>query len=308
MAKDTYYFTHDSNARNDIKMLKLRRDLGMEGYGVYFAIIEVLRDQSEYKLNIDNIEDIAFELRVDTDKVNRIVRNYGLFIVDGGMFYSPSLLNRMAQYNELKAKRIEAGKKGRQMQLDGQRPGIPQAQPEQTLADARALNEMKVNESKLNEIKEKEITEGNEADANTNASTSFFENPPKSETPPINPPTPPLPAKPKPKPKPNKILFVESEFFEFEKFELQFLGTDYQHYNLRVYYEKIKNWSASEGAKKVDWIATARNFMLGDYEKGKAVLKPQNTLYGQQQQANTNRNTGGKPNLDNIRNELEKWD
>ena len=35
------YFPHDSNARNDIKLIKLRSKYGYEGYGVYFALIEL---------------------------------------------------------------------------------------------------------------------------------------------------------------------------------------------------------------------------------------------------------------------------
>jgi uncharacterized protein YdaU (DUF1376 family) len=68
-------------------------------------------------------------------------------------------------------------------------------------------------------------------------------------------------------------LFEDSEFFDFEKFQEQFNGTDYEFCDLKIYYEKIKNWSAGAGKKKIDWIATARNFMLGDKEKGKLQLK-----------------------------------
>lgn len=74
-------------------------------------------------------------------------------------------------------------------------------------------------------------------------------------------------------------LFSESEFYDYEKFELQFSGTDYEFCDLKFYYEKVKNWSASGANKKIDWIATARNFMLGDKEKGKLTLKnPQDPM------------------------------
>lgn len=33
------YFPHDSNARNDAKILKVRMKYGAEGYGVYFMRI-----------------------------------------------------------------------------------------------------------------------------------------------------------------------------------------------------------------------------------------------------------------------------
>ncbi|MFR4036304.1 MAG: Lin1244/Lin1753 domain-containing protein [Butyricimonas faecalis] len=49
MSKDAYYFTHDSNAKDDPKCALLIDQLGMEGYGIYWMLIEVLRDQPDYK-------------------------------------------------------------------------------------------------------------------------------------------------------------------------------------------------------------------------------------------------------------------
>ena len=58
--KDAYYFSHDSNARNDIKILRLRRSLGLEGYGIYFCLIEMLREQDDYKMSMSSIPDSVF--------------------------------------------------------------------------------------------------------------------------------------------------------------------------------------------------------------------------------------------------------
>ena len=48
MSKDAYYFPHDSNARNDKRLIKVRMKYGMQGYGIYFGIIEILREQNDY--------------------------------------------------------------------------------------------------------------------------------------------------------------------------------------------------------------------------------------------------------------------
>ena len=76
--KDAYYFSHDSNARNDQRIIKLRRKLGAEGYGIYFMLIEILRDQVGYRLGLDDdiLENISYDLRVDMEKVEDIVLNY----------------------------------------------------------------------------------------------------------------------------------------------------------------------------------------------------------------------------------------
>ena len=76
--------------------------------------------------------------------------------------------------------------------------------------------------------------------------------------------------------------FSDSEFFVFEEFEKQFKGTDYEVADLRFYYENVKNWSAGVGNKKLDWIATARNFMLKDRQENKLILKN-----GNKQQSST---------------------
>ena len=53
MAKETYYFSHDSNAITDTKILNMRADYGLEGYGLFWAIIEMMRNEESYKLQAD---------------------------------------------------------------------------------------------------------------------------------------------------------------------------------------------------------------------------------------------------------------
>lgn len=99
--KDTYYFPHDSNARNDERLLAVRLRHGMEGYGVYFAIIEKLRENANYAC-LKDYNLIAFELRVSAGVVKSVVEEFGLFTFteDGKRFYSESLVRRMEQWYE----------------------------------------------------------------------------------------------------------------------------------------------------------------------------------------------------------------
>ena len=48
MSKDTYYFSHDYNARNDEKMIAVRMKHGAEGYGIFFMILEKMRESENY--------------------------------------------------------------------------------------------------------------------------------------------------------------------------------------------------------------------------------------------------------------------
>ncbi len=49
MAKDAYYFSHDSNAKDDPKCMLLIEELQLEGYGIYWVLIETLREQENFK-------------------------------------------------------------------------------------------------------------------------------------------------------------------------------------------------------------------------------------------------------------------
>jgi len=111
----------------------------MAGYGVYFAIIEMLREQEDYTFNVSDIEDIAFDLGEDLDMVNSIINDFSLFTIEDNLFFSQPLINRMNDYNELKAKRIEAGKAGGKASAE-QRSSKRSPKPKQPLSNPQALD------------------------------------------------------------------------------------------------------------------------------------------------------------------------
>lgn len=105
--RNTSYFSHDSNARNDEKILAVRMKFGMEGYGIYFAILERLRDSADY-MSIRDYNVIAFDFRVSAEKVKSIVEDFGLFVFteDGKYFYSENVFysNFLSNHNRLSQK------------------------------------------------------------------------------------------------------------------------------------------------------------------------------------------------------------
>lgn len=110
------YFSHDSNARNDDKILSLRMRHGWEGYGLYWALIERMREAANYACVCDyNV--VAYDLRTDAAKIKSIIEDYGLFAFEAGTdgrkyVYSESLRRRMSAVDDLSEKRSNAGKKG----------------------------------------------------------------------------------------------------------------------------------------------------------------------------------------------------
>ena len=111
--KSTNYFSHDSNARNDEKLVRLRMKQGAAGYGVYFMILERLREEADYMSSKD-YNMIAFDLRVDAAIVKSVVEDFGLFTFtdDGKCFYSESFTRRMDIKDTLRRQRSEGGKIG----------------------------------------------------------------------------------------------------------------------------------------------------------------------------------------------------
>lgn len=111
--RDTYYFPHEYNAKDDPKCEQLIWELGMEGYGMFWALLEVLRAQPDYTYPVANIPIVAKKYNADMDKMRRVVFDFGLFsIVEERIFFSNGLTSRMRVLDERRKRLSEAGKKG----------------------------------------------------------------------------------------------------------------------------------------------------------------------------------------------------
>ena len=107
------YFPHDSDARSDDKIIALRIKHKWEGYGLYWALIEKLRESKNYTLKADyNV--LAFDLRADAAILKSVINDFGLFAFTnkGECFYSEALNTRMKPLDEKRAKLSDAGKRG----------------------------------------------------------------------------------------------------------------------------------------------------------------------------------------------------
>lgn len=107
------YFPHDSNARNSEKLIRLRMKHKAAGYGVFFMILERLREESDY-MSVRDYNMLAFDLREDAGLIKSVIEDFGLFVFTpcGKYFYSESLRRRMLIKDEKSQRRSEAGKKG----------------------------------------------------------------------------------------------------------------------------------------------------------------------------------------------------
>lgn len=163
--KDTFYFQHDYNARNDPKLQDVLIDLGVEGIGVFWCIVEQLYEQGG-TLPIRYCKSIAFALHVDCNVVERLVNDYGLFQTDGEKMWSESVLNRLNRRKDISDKRKLAAVVRWQQVVENQSQTKAPASYRQVTDNASGMQmQCKCNanaEHKGKEIKEKEITKERE--------------------------------------------------------------------------------------------------------------------------------------------------
>ena len=94
------YFSHDADMRNDAKIKAIRRKFGIEGYGVYLMLLEILTDKDFFKVGWDdlNIELISADIEIDPNKLKEIV-NYlvdilKMFTIKDDFLYCEKLISR----------------------------------------------------------------------------------------------------------------------------------------------------------------------------------------------------------------------
>lgn len=166
MTKEAYYFSHDANARQDEKILMLRAEHGWEGYGIYWALIEMMFESSDSVLNHSKIKGIAVSYNIDITLLQSVINTCiteELFNSDNEHFWSESLLRRKTKFLDSKAQKSEAGSKGMAKRWGNRQPtdnGVNNG----VITENNKVKERKVKESKGKEIKESELTHSTEAD------------------------------------------------------------------------------------------------------------------------------------------------
>lgn len=143
--KDTFYFSHDYNARNDIKIKRLIAKHNYLGYGLFWAIIEDLYNNAN-ALPLD-YDCIAFDLRADVETVKSIINDFDLFTQEDGFFGSLSIQKRLDERNT-------KSQKARESALNRWNKSERNANALQTQSDSNAIKERKVKEIKGNERKD----------------------------------------------------------------------------------------------------------------------------------------------------------
>ena len=187
--KNTYYFQHDSNAREDDKIVALRMDKGAAGYGIYWLLLELLSTSPDCEFE-RNYNKVGFVLHESAKDVKSVIEDYGLFqyTEDEQRFYSRRMTEQMEIINEMREKNSKKGKKGGNPNFQNGKKNPyylkkdnPQDKPQVIFEDNRngSLGNLQDKQSKEEESKEEESKENN--NVSFDKETSSGSKPPDDE-------------------------------------------------------------------------------------------------------------------------------
>ncbi|WP_321330831.1 Lin1244/Lin1753 domain-containing protein [uncultured Bacteroides sp.] len=98
--KNDKYFQHDVSACGNVKLMALIDKEGMKGYGIYWVVLEFLRQQESYLSPLKMLSFVAHRAKVTRKFVERVVMDYDLFVIEKECFYSPGMHKRMHTYDQ----------------------------------------------------------------------------------------------------------------------------------------------------------------------------------------------------------------
>jgi hypothetical protein len=148
MSKETFYFSHDYNARTDDKIKRLIRTHGMTGYGIFWSIVEDLYNNAN-ALRLD-CEGIAYDLHTDCEVVKSVINDFDLFTIEDDKFGSFSIERRITERDSKSEKARESAFKRWNKKKDDAN-ALP------TECDSNAIKDSIVKDNIENEIIKKEF-------------------------------------------------------------------------------------------------------------------------------------------------------
>lgn len=141
---------------------------GAEGYGWYWILVEMMREQSDFTLKLKGkytFNALAMQMHCNPNATEQFVHDcineFGLFESDGESFWSNSLLRRMAMKEEISQKRKKAAearwnKKADKSTSPSDENSNGMQMHNTSNANGMQGKEKKVKESKLNKRKYKD--------------------------------------------------------------------------------------------------------------------------------------------------------
>jgi len=118
--KDNHWFAHDKNAMNDPKLMSLKAVYGMKGYGIWWALMEVLRSSEGYRYSLTDefaythLSRLLEEMTPDEVRkfIDDCINRFKLLKLKKGNIYHEEMTEQLRALDR-KRKELKAnGKKG----------------------------------------------------------------------------------------------------------------------------------------------------------------------------------------------------
>ena len=148
------YFSHDVFSREDVKIKQLIHTHGMRGYGVFWAVTEVLHNNNN-KIERDGLESIASDLKIELDLLLSVLCDFKLFRQGKFIFFSNRVAKNIKIQKEISKKRkISAEKRwSRKSENNEDTSEDGDANAMQMQCNCNAIKEKKRKENKIKKNK-----------------------------------------------------------------------------------------------------------------------------------------------------------
>ena len=138
--------------------MRMEKELGLEAYAIYYKLLEILREQPEFKYPLNDVDLLADEIGSSEQKVRVVICNYQLFSVDDNQFFSDDLNESLQPYLKMKEQRSLAGKVSAKRRIEQNSTSVQRPFNDRSTTDEQSkVNKSKVKESKVNNIPEKDF-------------------------------------------------------------------------------------------------------------------------------------------------------
>ncbi|MCD8030735.1 MAG: DUF4373 domain-containing protein [Bacteroides sp.] len=115
---------------------------GLKGYGLYWMLMECLAYAPRLTASMEVLRVLKKQHRRSADLLQRVLKNYGLFVVKNGTFYSPELKKSVKSYQMLTPSQNDQ-KKDKSKKTETRQTQMPQNPEKKAVSDTH-LNRKKV--------------------------------------------------------------------------------------------------------------------------------------------------------------------
>lgn len=108
------YLKHDLGAIRDEKILRLIGEMGWEGYGIFFRLLEILHDSADHQISIeDDVFPVFAKMNgLPEEATKKVLQNFDLFIISVDHARSARVDRLFEELQERFEKKQKAGRLG----------------------------------------------------------------------------------------------------------------------------------------------------------------------------------------------------